>query len=267
MTKKVLEAKKKGKEEFEDYTLNELAPLEPSDIEYTDTPGDFDASPPDTMRQLQFPILNGIDLPSNKVKPSRIDKERWVIAIERLMSRGILSVAQLAQVTGLSAKQTATIVESVKSSWSKTLTTGQVNVRREKLYYEADRVTQEAWNMYNDPEASLSSKAVAMKLILDANKRKAALIGAERIEIQVDSNTEQDNRVPAEIERDLEKRMGLTEGFLQTLGKAVSQKMIEEKNKEEEEEDDAWRGAMERQAQYDEENKNIIDVKVVEDDE
>lgn len=263
MTKKVLESKKsKAREELAELTAAPLTPLDETDIAYVDTPGDFDASPPDTARQLQYPILNGIDIPSKKKNPSRIDKERWVIAIERLMSRGILSIAQLSQVTGLSAKQTEVLVESVKTAWSKTLTTGQVNIRREKLYYEADRVTQEAWNMYNDPEASLPSKAVAMKLILDANKRKAALIGAERIEVQVDSNTSQDNRVPAEIERDLEKRMGVSEGFLQALGKTISQKMVEERNQEEEEEDEAWRGVIDKQA----EDAEYIDIEETDED-
>ena len=232
-------------------TMTALEPFTEDDLLYVDDdPRDFQASPPDVDRQNRFPILRGIDIPSQKSgNLSRIDKERWVVCIERLMSRGILSIGQLADITGLHTRQVYVIVENVKASWSKTLTTGQVNVRREKLYYEADRVAEEAWAMYNDPEASLASKAVAMKLILDANKRKGALIGAERLEVQVDTNTEEDNRVPAEIERDLEKRMGVSEGFLNALGKTISQKISEERAQEEEEEDQAWRGVIEKQAE------------------
>lgn len=241
--------------EIQESTIDPILELDEFDIEYLhENPKDFEVSPPDTERQNIYPVLRGLDVPSiNRGTMSKIDRERWVIVVERLMGRGMLSIKEIAKVTGLHSRAVYVIVENVKASWAKTLTTGQVNVRREKLYHEADRVSEEAWNMYNDPDASLASKAVAMKLILDANKRKGSLIGAERIEVQVDTNTEENNKVPAEIERDLERRMGVSEGFLQALGKQISQNITSEKNKEEEEEDDAWRGAMERAAEKEEE--------------
>ena len=240
--------------------LDPLLELDEVDIEYAlENPKDFEASPPDTQRQNRFPILRGLDVPSmSKGKLSKIDRERWVVVVERLMGRGMISIKDISEVTGLHNRAVYVICENVKAAWAKTLTTGQVNIRREKLYHEADRVSEEAWAMYNDPEASLSTKAVAMKLLLDANKRKGALIGAERIEVQVDTNTEENNQVPAEIERDLEKRMGLSSGFLNALGKQISQNITQEKQKEDEEEDQAWDNYIQDRAEYETgEVKNI----------
>lgn len=222
-------------ERIQGQVIDPLLPLDEVDLEYSlENPKDFEFSPPDVQRQNTYPVLRGLDVPSvSKGKMSKIDRERWVVVVERLMGRGMISIKEISQVTGLHSRAIYVITENVKAAWAKTLTTGQVNVRREKLYFEADRVSEEAWSMYNDPEASLSSKAVAMKLILDANKRKASLVGAERIEVQVDTNTEANNQVPAEVERDLEKRMGVSEGFLSQLGKQISQNITEDKNKEE----------------------------------
>ena len=240
--------------------IDPLTEFDDVDLEYMlENPKDFEFSPPDTQRQNTYPVLRGLDVPSvSKGRMSKIDRERWVVVVERLMGRGMISIKEISQVTGLHARAVYVITENIKAAWAKTLTTGQVNVRREKLYYEADRVSEEAWNMYNDPDASLSTKAVAMKLLLDANKRKGALIGAERIEVQVDTNTEENNRVPAEIERDLEKRMGVSEGFLAAIGKQISQNMTSEKNKEEEEEDQAWDSYIQSRPEYESgEIKNI----------
>ena len=240
--------------------IDPLTEFDDVDLEYMlENPKDFEFSPPDTQRQNTYPVLRGLDVPSvSKGRMSKIDRERWVVVVERLMGRGMISIKEISQVTGLHARAVYVITENIKAAWAKTLTTGQVNVRREKLYYEADRVSEEAWNMYNDPDASLSTKAVAMKLLLDANKRKGALIGAERIEVQVDTNTEENNRVPAEIERDLEKRMGVSEGFLAAIGKQISQNMTSEKNKEEEEEDQAWDSYIHNRPDYESgEIKNI----------
>lgn len=240
--------------------IDPLTEFDDVDLEYMlENPKDFEFSPPDVQRQNTYPVLRGLDVPSvSKGRMSKIDRERWVVVVERLMGRGMISIKEISQVTGLHPRAVYVITENIKAAWAKTLTTGQVNVRREKLYYEADRVSEEAWNMYNDPDASLSTKAVAMKLLLDANKRKGALIGAERIEVQVDTNTEENNRVPAEIERDLEKRMGVSEGFLSALGKQISQNITADKNKEEEEEDKAWDNYIHDRAEYESgEIKNI----------
>lgn len=240
--------------------IDPLTEFDDVDLEYMlENPKDFEFSPPDVQRQNTYPVLRGLDVPSvSKGRMSKIDRERWVVVVERLMGRGMISIKEISQVTGLHARAVYVITENIKAAWAKTLTTGQVNVRREKLYYEADRVSEEAWNMYNDPDASLSTKAVAMKLLLDANKRKGALIGAERIEVQVDTNTEENNRVPAEIERDLEKRMGVSEGFLAAIGKQISQNITNEKKKEEEEEDEAWDSYIHNRAEYESgEIKNI----------
>ena len=229
-------------ERIQGQVIDPLTALDEFDLEYTlENPKDFEFSPPDVQRQNTYPVLRGLDVPSvSKGRMSKIDRERWVVVVERLMGRGMISIKEISQVTGLHARAIYVITENVKAAWAKTLTTGQVNVRREKLFFEADRVSEEAWVMYNDPDASLSTKAVAMKLILDANKRKASLVGAERIEVQVDTNTEANNQVPAEVERDLEKRMGVSEGFLSAIGKQISKNITEDKNKEDEEEDKAW---------------------------
>jgi hypothetical protein len=256
-----------NKEDIQDHTLPPLEELDEVDLEYLlENQRDFEASPPDVLRQTKYPALRGLDVPSRACgKMSKIDRERWVVVVERLMGRGILSIKELAIITGLHPRAVYVIVENIKAAWAKTLTTGQVNIRREKLYYEADRVSEEAWNMYNDPDASLASKAVAMKLILDANKRKGSLIGAERIEVQVDTNTEENNKVPAEIERDLEKRMGVSEGFLSALGKQISRSITEEKNREEKEEDQAWNNYIEKRA-ADEATKTKTIIDAEEDD-
>lgn len=131
-------------------------------------------------------VASDLDLPVSTKGPfSPIDKERWIVAIENLLIRGVKSANKVAKLTGLSVPTTSKFIKEIKAKWAADLTIPEVNIRREKLYSENERISQFCWNkIQQDPDDK--NVISYLKLIGESSTRRARLVGAEVVSLNVE---------------------------------------------------------------------------------
>jgi hypothetical protein len=132
------------------------------------------------------PRLKGIDFPMRVKDLDPFSKERWISCIEVMIGRGIESSTEIAALTGLSRKAAGMFKNSVLKRWGDSMTQGAANSRREKLYYETERVKAELWRKYEVGEATgadFKEQISYLKMIVDAGARQAKLCGLESQQI------------------------------------------------------------------------------------
>lgn len=164
-------------------------------------------------------LLFGLDVPSQTSgKISPIDEQRWIVVIENLLSRGVNTHQQIAKLTGLNTDLSKKYLIKIKENWSKNLTQGTVNLRRESLYLEHDRIKNFAWQQIDlaDPEENKNMLGY-LKLIQTSLSSQAKLSGLDIVSIDV-----QNNNVRAmsqiELQQSAAKLLDLDENNLKTLG-------------------------------------------------
>jgi len=171
------------------------------------------------------PLTRGIDFPINKRAPfSKIEEERWIVAVEILLQRGVKTLQQMARLTGLSYGYVQALVNGVKERWSKTLTIGQVNVRREAIYMEADRVKEECWRLY-ETETNKNLKLAYLRMIVDAGKRQSAMIGADKINLSVETNAGPAHKSREDLARDAAEKLNIPEDAFSLIGDNVAKQI------------------------------------------
>lgn len=172
----------------------------------------------------RYPIMRGIDVPTQaKGQLSALDMERWIVAVEILLQRGVKSIAEIAQVTGLTVARADSFVKEVRERWSKSLTAGQVNARREAIYLEAERVKEACWETLHNLEGNELAKLAYLKMIIECGKRQSALIGAERINVSVETTAS--HKSAADMERELAKQLKIPLEDLANIGDTISKQL------------------------------------------
>ena len=134
------------------------------------------------------PRMSGVDVPTQLTRFDDYTKERWLICIEVMVSRGIELTSEISSITGLSARTAGMLKKEVLARWAGTVTRGALNARREKLYIEADRVKAELWKMYERGErvgADFREQLSYLKMIVDTGARQAKLCGLEALPSEV----------------------------------------------------------------------------------
>jgi len=187
------------------------------------------------------PQMSGLQVPSQTKGPfSHIDKERWYVVVEALLSRNIPSARQIAKLTGLSHSITNVMVKDIKDMWQSDLTPQKVNVRREKLYSENERIADFCWQLVQmDPLAKEVPQF--LKIIGDTNTRRSRLVGAEQITLavgqKIDANIDTDV-----IQTQAAAKLGVSLSSLKNLGDSLAVAMLpnysEDEENEEEEKDE-----------------------------
>lgn len=183
-------------------------------------------TPSDIEAVITEPLLQGLDVPTKKRgKMTALDEERWLVVVETLMQRGVKSVRDASRLTGLTESYTTRLVKDVKERWSKSLTTGQVNVRREAIYLEAERVKEACWEQLkfctND-----GMRLSLFKLILEAGQRQASLIGANKLAVSIETDAEAMHKSAAQMEAEVIDELGLSPEEIKNLGTLISQRML-----------------------------------------
>ena len=85
-------------------------------------------------------VASDLDLPTQIKGPfSPIDRDRWTVAVENLLIRGVNSAQKIAKLTGLSVPSSSMFIKEIKAKWQSDLTIPEVNLRREKLYNENEK--------------------------------------------------------------------------------------------------------------------------------
>ena len=195
---------------------------EPTEIAITDS--ELISSGRDLEVMVRHPIMKGLDVPKNKTGTlDPIDKERWLVVIETLMQRGAKSVTEISDLTHLSPRRTSRFVSEVRDRWANSLTMGQVNSRREQLYLECERVKEECWRLLQQAESEVARLAY-MKMIIDAGKRQSALIGAERINVNVES-TVAGHKTAEEMEAEVARSLSIPVEQFSAIGEMLSKQI------------------------------------------
>lgn len=182
------------------------------------------------------PIMSGLEVPSQTTGPfSHIDRERWYAVVEALLSRNAKSARNIAQITGLSHQTANTMVNDIKEMWQSDLTPQKVNIRREKLYAENERIADFCWQLVQlDPLAKEVPQY--LKIIGDTNTRRSRLVGAEQITLAVGQkiDTTFDTQV---IQTQAAAKLGVSVTSLKNLGDSLAVAMLPNYSDEESEEE------------------------------
>lgn len=177
------------------------------------------------------PILSGLDVPSQTVGPfSPLDRERWKTVISNLIVRGIGSGRKIAALLNLSIPTAAQFVKEVKESWQNDLTPTRINETREILLIENEKISEYCWTMIeSDPDDKKSNQGF-LKIIGEANNRRAKLIGVDNININVNSEIKHIDD-PNIIQVEVANKLGIQPSDLKDLGNMFSKKMNLEPSK------------------------------------
>lgn len=168
------------------------------------------------------PYLRGIDVPKNTRKPfTPLEREMWLNVVEVLLAKGVESTGQIAGITGLNATQVNFFQKDILKRWQSGVTPSTVNYRREKLYYEADRVKESCWRLFEKAEKEnkdYKETVIYLKMIIDAGARQAKLCGL-------------DNAEPTLIKQETTtQNINIPVGSLDKIGKLLAQELSEQKN-------------------------------------
>lgn len=178
------------------------------------------------------PKLHGLDIPKRKKgKMDPLDEERWLVVIETLMQRGVASISEMHRLTGLSYERAQSYVSEVRDRWSKSLSMGQINSRREQIYLEAERVKEECWAALQTCTAE-PMRLAYLKMIIDCGKRQSALVGAERININVESKVEARHKSAEEMEQEVANQLSISVEQFSAIGDALSQQITKHRKED-----------------------------------
>lgn len=179
-------------------------------------------------------IASDLDLPVETKGPfSPIDRSRWIVAVENLLIKGVPSAQKIAKLTGLSVPTTSSFIKEIKAKWAEDLTIPEVNVRREKLYAENEKISQFCWaKIQADPD----DKNVInyLKLIGESSTRRARLVGAEVVSLNVEkANTMRLSQ--EEMQQHAAKLLEVKPEDLKLLGDALALELSGQKDYDEDE--------------------------------
>lgn len=210
-----------------------LVPDENGELHSFSVPDDDPELVESLPRALSHPLLKGLDLPSEtRVKcMTEADKARWLDVVATLLQRGAGGATAIAELTGLSLSFARQLIADLKEAWAKSLSPAVVNVRREQIYLEAERVKQFCWEAIAQNFDAPAVQLKYLQLILSAGQRQSSLIGAERSAATVAAE-EAGGNATLNPEAELIKTLNLDVNKLRAIGETVS-KVLSEKEDDE----------------------------------
>jgi hypothetical protein len=189
-------------------------------------------------------IMSGITLPSRAQarrkrkcggRISAEEKREWIEITGELMARGVRNPTQLRRLVGLTWDTCKAYMDEVRMHQALQLdTVGELEARREALFWEADAVAKEAFRRSFEEEHS-ASKVGYLRLVLESNKRKSALLGLEN---NVNLNIETRHKISASIDivADVAAKLNLPVDAFEKIGRdtalAISNQVLEIENQE-----------------------------------
>ena len=128
----------------------------------------------------QHPRLHGVLAPAPPQKLLKAQRPEWLRVVSECLARGV-DLQEIAGATGLTLRVVASLRASIRARY-KEITPGQLQLRQETLYWDARRVFDFALRRAEALPDDTDPRAVAalLKEALSANKRMAALTGADR---------------------------------------------------------------------------------------
>ena len=187
------------------------------------------------------PIMSGITLPSqaqarrNRGGGGRIsadEKREWLEITSELMARGVRNPTQLRRLTGLTWETCRNYIEESKMHQALQLdSVGELETRRENLFWEADAVAKEAFRRSFEEEHA-ASRVGYLRIVLEANKRKSALCGLDSVNLNVETR----HKISASVDivSDVAQKLNLPIDAFEQIGRetalAISNQLLENEN-------------------------------------
>lgn len=187
------------------------------------------------------PIMSGITLPSqaqarrNRGGGGRIsadEKREWLEITSELMARGVRNPTQLRRLTGLTWDTCRNYIEESKMHQALQLdSVGELETRRENLFWEADAVAKEAFRRSFEEEHA-ASRVGYLRIVLEANKRKSALCGLDSVNLNVETR----HKISASVDivSDVAQKLNLPIDAFEQIGRetalAISNQLLENEN-------------------------------------
>ena len=170
-------------------------------------------------------FIRDCEVPSQTKGPfSRGDKERWKNVVETLLVRGVKSSRKIGDICGLTHVTANKFIQEIKEEWQSDLTPNKVNIRREQLYGENERIADFCWQLIQiDPLAKEVPQY--LKIIGDTNTRRSRLVGAEQITLAV-GQIETTNIDTKQIQVQAAAKLGVSVHSLKELGDTLATKML-----------------------------------------
>ena len=103
---------------------------------------------------------------------------------------------------------------------------GQINSRREQIYLEAERVKEECWDALKVC-TSEPMRLAYLKMIIDCGKRQSALVGAERININVESKVDAKHKSADEMAKEGAGQLSISIEEYSAIGDMLSQQLTD----------------------------------------
>lgn len=187
------------------------------------------------------PIMSGITLPSRAQarrdrggggRISADEKREWLEITSELMARGVRNPTQLRRLTGLTWDTCKTYIEESKMHQALQLdSVGELETRRENLFWEADAVAKEAFRRSFEEEHA-ASRVGYLRIVLEANKRKSALCGLDSVNLNVETR----HKISASVDivSDVAQKLNLPIDAFEQIGRetalAISNQLLENEN-------------------------------------
>lgn len=187
------------------------------------------------------PIMSGITLPSRAQarrdrggggRISADEKREWLEITSELMARGVRNPTQLRRLTGLTWDTCKTYIEEAKMHQALQLdSVGELETRRENLFWEADAVAKEAFRRSFEEEHA-ASRVGYLRIVLEANKRKSALCGLDSVNLNVETR----HKISASVDivSDVAQKLNLPIDAFEQIGRetalAISNQLLENEN-------------------------------------
>lgn len=187
------------------------------------------------------PIMSGITLPSRACarrdrggggRISNEEKREWIEIASELMARGVRNPTQLRRLTGLTWDTCKAYMGEVQMHQALQLdSVGELETRRESLFWEADAVAKEAFRRSFEEEHS-ASRVGYLRIVLEANKRKSALCGLDSVNLNVETR----HKISASVDivSDVAKKLNLPLSAFEKIGRetalALSSQLLENEN-------------------------------------
>ncbi len=132
-------------------------------------------------------MLVGLELPPRLTRGRVKDEDRlgWLMVIETLMARGVDTPARIARLLHIQIHVVRKWMDDVGAVWKRKITADEIALRRAALWQEAAEVGRQAMRQAM-ATPNHQAKARYLKVVLEANARKAKLYGldTERVDVE-----------------------------------------------------------------------------------
>lgn len=182
----------------------------------------------DTEIILSNNMLRDLDVPKVRRKSdcTPLDLMRWLDAVETVMGRGAKSAKEISRLFEIPVTFARDLVQDVKARWAVNVNPSLVNVRREQLYLECERVKDYAWQAIEN-NSSPATQLKFLQLVLQAGQRQSSLIGAEKVALSIETSVVAAHKSEEDFQQEFVGAADFSVDELKQLGDLIAKRRTE----------------------------------------